>query len=122
VDRPEYSDGAIINDDFEIGDQSDENPSGSDLRGALAAGTSNASTLYGGLGGHGNGDSTNDGSIALVNQVTGAVTVIGHPAGVSRISGLAFDQNGMLFATTQPGGGFPSPPGPRVVLSAWGIR
>jgi len=79
---------------------------------ALAAGTSNASTLYGGLGGHGNGDSTNDGSLALVDQVTGAVTVIGHPAGVSRISGLAFDQNGMLFATTQPGGGFPPPPGP----------
>jgi hypothetical protein len=78
---------------------------------ALVVGTSNGSTLYGGLGGHSNGDSTNDGSLAFVNQVTGAVTIIGHPAGVSRISGLAFDQNGMLFATTQPAGGFPPPPG-----------
>jgi outer membrane protein assembly factor BamB len=77
----------------------------------FVVGTSNASTLYGGLGGHNNGDSTNDGSLALVNQFTGGVSVIGHPAGVSRISGLVFDQNGMLFATTQPGGGFPPPPG-----------
>ncbi len=80
--------------------------------GTLVVGTSNASTLYGGLGGHSNGDSTNDGSLAFVNQATGAVTVIGHQAGVSRISGLVFDQNGGLFATTQPGGGFPPPPGP----------
>jgi hypothetical protein len=78
----------------------------------LSAGTSNASTLYGGLGGHNNGDSTNDGSLALVNQLTGVVSVLGHPAGVSRISGLTFDQNSVLFATTQPGGGFPPPPGP----------
>jgi hypothetical protein len=31
---------------------------------------------------------------------------------VSRISGLSFDLNGNLFATTVPGGGFPPPPGP----------
>ena len=79
---------------------------------ATAAGTSKASTLYGGLGGHNNGDSTNDGSLALVNQLSGAVVVLGHPAGVSRISGLTFDQNSVLFATTQLGGGFPPPPGP----------
>ncbi len=78
----------------------------------LVSGLLEATTLYGGLGGHNNGDSTNDGALALVDQSTGAVTVIGHPAGVSRISGLAFDQNGNLFAATQPSGGFPPPPGP----------
>jgi hypothetical protein len=70
-----------------------------------------ASIMLGGLGGHSNGDSTNDGSLALVSQTTGAVSIIGHPAGVSRISGLAFDINGALYATTQPSGGFPPPPG-----------
>jgi len=85
---------------------------------ALLAGTltiqaaSGISTLYGGLGGHNNGDSTNDGSLAIVDQTTGAVTVVGHPAGVSRISGLAFDRSGILFASTQGSGGFPPPPGP----------
>jgi outer membrane protein assembly factor BamB len=78
----------------------------------LVSGLLNATTLYGGLGGHSNGDSTDDGALALVDQFTGAVTVIGHPAGVSRISGLAFDSNGNLFAATQPSGGFPPPPGP----------
>jgi hypothetical protein len=71
-----------------------------------------ASILYGGLGGHSNGDSTNDGALATVNQLTGAVSVVGHPAGVARISGLTFDTVGGLFAATQPGGGFPPPPGP----------
>jgi hypothetical protein len=41
------------------------------------------SILFGGLGGHNNGDSTNDGSLALVNQTTGVVNIVGHPAGVS---------------------------------------
>src|SRR5438067_1872178 len=79
-----------------------------------------ASIMLGGLGGHSiscspvvtPGCSINDGSLALVNQSTGAVSVIGHPAGVARISGLAVDLAGALFATTQPGGGFPPPPGP----------
>src|SRR5262249_29798499 len=75
------------------------------------------SILFGGLGGHNNGDSTNDGSLALVNQTTGAVTIVGHPAGVSRISGLVFDLSGGLFAATQPAGGFPPPPGPTGVSS-----
>src|SRR6266566_1006444 len=79
---------------------------------ALSVAALNASVLYGGLGGHNNGDSTNDGALALVNQTTGAVSIVGHPANVSRITGLAFDQNGILFATTVPGGGFPPPPGP----------
>lgn len=68
--------------------------------------------LYGGLGGHNNGDSTNDGALAIVDQTTGAVSIVGHPANVNRISGLAFDPNGLLFAATQAGGGFPPPPGP----------
>lgn len=75
------------------------------------------SILYGGLGGHSNGDSTNDGSLGLVNQTTGAVTIVGHPAGVSRISGLAFDLSNTLYAATLPGGGFPPPPGPTGVSS-----
>jgi PEP-CTERM motif len=70
-----------------------------------------ASIMLGGLGGHTNGDSTNDGSLAIVSQTTGAVSIIGHPAGVSRISGLAVDTNGLVYATTQPSGGFPPPPG-----------
>ena len=43
-------------------------------------------TLYGGLAGHNNGDSTNDGALATVNPNTGAVSIVGHPAGVTRIS------------------------------------
>jgi hypothetical protein len=68
--------------------------------------------MYGGLGGHTNGDSTNDGALAIVDQATGAVTIIGHPAGVSRISGLVFDATGALLGATQGPGGFPPPPGP----------
>src|SRR5436190_16262028 len=68
--------------------------------------------LYGGLGGHSNGDSINDGALATVDQGTGAVSIVGHPDGVTRISGLAFDVGGSLWAATQPGGGFPPPPGP----------
>jgi hypothetical protein len=69
------------------------------------------STLFGGLGGHNNGDSTNDGALAIISQTTGAVGIVGHPAGVARISGLAFDLDGALYASTQPSGGFPPPPG-----------
>jgi len=71
-----------------------------------------ASTLYGGLGGHSNGDSTNDGSLGIVDPNTGAVTIVGHPAGVARITGLAFGLNGFLYGSTQIAGGFPPPPGP----------
>ncbi len=71
-----------------------------------------ASTLYGGLGGHSNGDSTNDGSLGVIDPNTGVVSVVGHPAGVARITGLAFALNGFLYGSTQVGGGFPPPPGP----------
>ncbi|MFL6583281.1 MAG: hypothetical protein ACJ8KU_02045, partial [Chthoniobacterales bacterium] len=76
-----------------------------------------AEVLYGGLGGHNNGDSTNDGALATVNQTTGAVTIVGHPTDtppITRISGLAFEPAGNLYASTlTPGGGFPPPSGPR---------
>ena len=68
--------------------------------------------MYGGLGGHTNGDSTNDGALAIVEQATGAVMIVGHPVGVFRVSGLAFDSAGALFGATQGPGGFPPPPGP----------
>ena len=72
--------------------------------------------LFGGIGGHnitaGQAASANDGALAIVDQNTAAITIIGHPANVARISGLAFDATGALFATTQPSGGFPPPPGP----------
>jgi PEP-CTERM motif-containing protein len=68
--------------------------------------------MFGGLGGHSNGDSINDGALAIVDQVGGSVLVVGHPAGVARISGLAFDSFGNLFGATQSAGGFPPPPGP----------
>jgi hypothetical protein len=71
-----------------------------------------ASTLYGGLGGHSNGDSTNDGALGVVDPNTGVVSIVGHPAGVARITGLAFGLTGTLYGTTQIAGGFPPPPGP----------
>lgn len=70
--------------------------------------------MYGGLGGHNNGDSTNDGSLAIVNQLNGSVGIVGHPGGVNRLTGLAFDPTGTLFASTISAGGFPPPSGPRV--------
>jgi outer membrane protein assembly factor BamB len=52
--------------------------------------------------------------LGIVSQTTGAVTIVGQPAGVVRISGLAFDSTGTLFASTLiPAGGFPPPSGPR---------
>ena len=65
--------------------------------------------MFGGLGGHASGGgSTNDGSLATVDQTTGAVTVIG-PTGASRISGLAFDSTGALYGATQNNVAFPPP-------------
>jgi hypothetical protein len=68
--------------------------------------------MYAGLGGHTNGDSTNDGSLGIVNPATGAISIVGHPAGVARITGLTFDLAGNLFGTTLVAGGFPPPPPP----------
>jgi PEP-CTERM motif len=71
-----------------------------------------AVVMFGGNGGQGAGLSINDGWLVTIDQTTGAVTTVGHPANVSRISGLAFDLTGALFATTLGPGGFPPPPGP----------
>lgn len=79
----------------------------------LMATASQATTImFGGLGGHSNGDSTNDGALAIVDQTTGVASIVGHPAGVARISGLDFDSLGNLYGATQIAGGFPPPPGP----------
>jgi hypothetical protein len=76
-----------------------------------------AEVLYGGLGGHNNADSTNDGALAIVNQATGAVTIVGRPSAtpaITRLPGLAFEPAGNLYAATlTPAGGFPPPSGPR---------
>jgi hypothetical protein len=76
-----------------------------------------AEILYGSLGGHNNADSTNDGALAIVNQGTGAVTIVGHPSAtppITRLPGLAFEPAGNLYAATlTPAGGFPPPSGPR---------
>lgn len=71
-----------------------------------------AQLLYGGNGGHGGPPSMNEGSLVIIDPTTAAVTAVGHPAGVARLSGLAFDSSGALFGTTQIAGGFPPPPGP----------
>src|SRR5207245_6410828 len=65
--------------------------------------------MYGSLGGHNNGDSQDDGSLALVNPVTAAVTVIGHPKDVAHLTGIAFESTGRLFASTLDFGLFPPP-------------
>jgi hypothetical protein len=71
--------------------------------------------LYGGLGGKGVSGgpqaSTNDGALVIVNQADGSTTVVGHPAGVARMSGLAFDLDGSLYGATQESYGFPPPVG-----------
>ena len=82
------------------------------LMGLMTTPSLAAPIMYGGLGGHSNGDSINDGSLAIVDQTTGAVSIVGHPANVARISGLGFDSLGNLFGATQSAGGFPPPPGP----------
>jgi hypothetical protein len=68
--------------------------------------------MYGGNGGQGAGFSINDGALVTIDQSNAGVTVVGHPAGVARISGVGFDLNGNLYVTTLGGGGFPPPPPP----------
>src|SRR5450755_2900909 len=69
--------------------------------------------MFGGNGGHpdpaGNPLSINNGWLVMVDQTTGAVTPIGHPAGVSKLSGLAFAPNGDLFGAALSIVGFPPP-------------
>ena len=70
--------------------------------------------MYGGNGGHPNPDgsplSINNGWLDIVDQITGAVTPVGHPAGVSKLSGLAFLSFDILYGSTINGNnGFPPP-------------
>jgi len=77
--------------------------------------------LYGGNGGHPNPDGTplsiNNGWIVLVDQNTGAAGPLGHPAGVGKISGLAFDASGHLWASTINGSSSFPPPLPSSLTS-----
>jgi hypothetical protein len=69
--------------------------------------------MYGVNGGHNNPDgsplSINNGWLVIVDQSTAAVTPVGHPAGVSKLSGIAFEPNGDLFATSLSSVAFPPP-------------
>jgi hypothetical protein len=70
--------------------------------------------LYGANGGHPNPDgsplSINNGWLDIIDQTTGAVTTVGHPAGVSKLSGLAFLASDILYGSTINGSpGFPPP-------------
>jgi hypothetical protein len=68
-------------------------------------------TLYAGNGGHNDGTSVNDGWLVIINQTTAAVTPVGHPDAVARLSGLTFDSTGVLWASTlSPAFPFPPPP------------
>lgn len=78
------------------------------ILGTLSGAPASATVLYGGNGGH--PPSVNDGSLVVLDQTNAAVSVVGHPDSVARISGLTFGAGGALYAATQPGGGFPPPP------------
>jgi hypothetical protein len=76
---------------------------------ALTMSSMNAAVLglYGGNGGHspdqvanGAPPSINNGWLVMVDQNTAAVTPVGHPAGVNKLSGLAFLDNGTLYGST----------------------
>jgi hypothetical protein len=73
--------------------------------------------MYGGNGGLNNGTSVNDGSLILINETTAAVTLVGHPDGVARLSGLAFDSTGTLWGSTLSPS-FPAPPPPSPTTSS----
>lgn len=67
--------------------------------------------LYGGNGGHNDGTSVNDGSVVRIDPATGVVSSVGHPDNVARLTGLAFDSAGALWASTlSPAFPFPPPP------------
>ena len=78
----------------------------------LRAAVRGEEVLYGGNGGHSNASSINDGSLVILDQVTAALTVVGHPTGIARLTGIAFDSSGALYASTQEAGGFPPPAPP----------
>src|SRR5947209_20241718 len=78
-----------------------------------------AAILYGGNGGHQSLDgaplSVNNGSVVTIDEATGAVMLVGHPAGVTRLSGIVFAGPDLLYGSTLGAGGFPDfPPQPNV--------
>jgi PEP-CTERM motif len=80
---------------------------------ALPAAALAGSVLYGGNGGHiglgGQANSVNNGALVTLDQTNAAVSLVGTPSGVARITGLAFDPSGNLYGSTITGGGFPPP-------------
>src|SRR6266446_3668286 len=72
--------------------------------------------LYGGLGGRaissGPLASQNDGALVTIDQTAGTTALVGHPSGVARLTGIAFDPSGNLFGSTL--GAIPFPPPPAV--------
>jgi hypothetical protein len=86
--------------------------------GSVGAGSASADSilLFGANGGNGS-TSINDGSLVLVDQTTGATSLVGHPDNVARLSGLAFDSAGALWGSTLSPA-FPAPPPPPPTSSA----
>ena len=82
------------------------------LLGCLGAGTAQAAsiTLYGGNGGHNDGTSQNDGSLVIVDQTTAAISLVGHPDSIVRLTGLAFGSSTLLWGSTLVTSPFPPPP------------
>src|SRR5262245_4795052 len=66
--------------------------------------------LYGGNGGQGPGRSINPGAFVIVDQDTAAITIVNLDTGAAKLTGLAFDSSGTLYASTLPETGFPPPP------------
>ena len=66
--------------------------------------------LYGGNGGRGPGLSVNAGALVIVDTDTAAVTIVGLDTGAAKLTGIAFDSTGTLYASTLPEAGFPPPP------------
>ena len=56
--------------------------------------------LYGGIG---RGSPLNPGALIIIDQDTGAGTLVGHPDSVPGLTGLVFDISGTLYGTTISG-------------------
>ena len=63
----------------------------------LGPAPSAAQSLYGGVG---RGSATNAGALIRIDAATGAGTVVGTPAGIPGLTGLAFTSSGALFDST----------------------
>jgi hypothetical protein len=63
----------------------------------LVANESMALTMYGGVG---KGSKVNPGALLIVDQVTGAGTLVGDPITPGGLTGIAFDSTGALYGST----------------------